>query len=85
MLTSAAVLADGFAIKYLGLELDRSGILLTIAILPCYAQPGIFISSLRIISNSLPMTLIKKKIACSIENIPGVKNIITFIYGRSMA
>ena len=75
MLTSAAVLAGGFAIKYLGWNWTDPVFSLAIAIYLLWLSRGIFISSLRIIMQFTPDDIDVRKIACSIENIPGVKNI----------
>ncbi len=75
MLTSAAVLAGGFAIKYLGWNWTDPVFSLAIAVYLLWLSRGIFISSLRIIMQFTPDDIDVRKIACSIENIPGVKNI----------
>jgi len=75
MLTSAAVLAGGFAIKYLGWNWTDPVFSLAIAIYLLWLSRGIFISSLRIIMQFTPDDIDVRKIACLIENIPGVKNI----------
>jgi len=75
MLTSAAVLAGGFAIKYLGWNWSDPVFSLAIAFYLLWLSRGIFISSLRIIMQFTPDDIDVRKITCSIENIPGVKNI----------
>jgi len=75
MLTSVAVLAGGFAIKYLGWNWTDPVFSLAIAVYLLWLSRGIFTSSLRIIMQFTPDDIDVKKIACAIENIPGVKNI----------
>lgn len=75
MLTSVAVLAGGFAIKYLGWNWTDPVFSIAIAVYLLWLSREIFSSSLRIIMQFTPEDIDVKKIACAIENIPGVKNI----------
>jgi cobalt-zinc-cadmium efflux system protein len=75
MLTSVAVLAGGLAIKYMGWFWTDSIFSLIIALYLLWMSWKIFRSSLRIIMQFTPEEIDIAKIACEIENIPGVRNI----------
>lgn len=75
MLTSVAVLAGGLAIKYLQWNWTDSVFSMAISVYLLWLSWNIFRSSLRIIMQFTPEEIDIKKIACEIENIPGVRNI----------
>lgn len=75
MLTSVAVLAGGFAIKYLGwFRLD--GVLtIAISVYLIYSSWGLFYESVRIFMQFTPSTIDIKEIAEQINSLNGVKNL----------
>jgi cobalt-zinc-cadmium efflux system protein len=75
MLTSVAVLAGGFVIKYLGWLWIDGVLSVIIAIYLVYNSWGIFYESIRIFMQFTPSDVDIEKIAEAITSIEGVKNI----------
>jgi len=75
MLTSAAVLAGGLAIKFLHWYRTDALFSFAIAAYLIYMSWNIFRSSLRIIMQFTPEEININKIVCDLEKIPGIKNI----------
>lgn len=75
MLTSVAVLAGGFAIRYLGWLWVDGTLTIVIAAYLIYSSWGIFYSSVRIFMQFTPKHIDIEEIARKISAIEGVKNI----------
>lgn len=75
MLTSVAVLAGGFAMKYLNLFWLDGILSIAIAAYLIYSSWEIFADTLKIMMQFTPKSVDLKKISSQIQNIEGIKNI----------
>lgn len=75
MLTSVAVLAGGFVIKYLGWMWIDGVITILIAVYLVYSSWGIFYKSIRIFMQFTPSHIDIEDIAVKITSIEGIRNI----------
>ncbi len=75
MLTSIAVLAGGFAIKYLGWYWVDGILSLAIAAYLIYSSWSIFTDTLKIMMQFTPKSIDIKEIASAVQKINGIKNI----------